>query len=172
MRAAGVLRRAALAATCCAAIGAGHADDRCTVGSPLNGAFPVEIDGKKYLAISRETAAAATECRRSLTDAEQRLAQERQLRENLENVVVPAMRKDIALKDEHIATLDAQVADLKSAKAKLEAMLGLGGFTYEAGVGVNNDGKGAALLGLGYRRWHLWGYAQDGSSGILFGKEF
>ena len=158
------------------------ADDRCTLSAPLNGAYPVDIDGKKYLAIPRATALEATQCRSTLADLEQKLTQEKNLRANLENVVVPALQTNIRLKEEHIATQNAQLQDLKSSKAKLEAMLGLGDrpvFTYEAGIGIvrtrdtlQDDNKAAALLGIGYRRWRLWGYAQDGATGVLMGREF
>ncbi|MDH4275263.1 MAG: hypothetical protein OEW08_09520 [Gammaproteobacteria bacterium] len=164
------------AASCLLWLGAARAE-QCTVERASGANFQVDIDGKKYLAITRETADKAKECNSNLASSEEKFRIANDLVTKAEKLQAE-LQTSIAQRDAHIKTLNDQIADLKLAKKKLEDLLSRNGPIFEGGIGLNNDVKGVALVGAGYRQWHVWGYAEQRDKivpsiwGLMLGREF
>ena len=73
------------------------------------------------------------------------------------------MEKDAALADEQINKLKA--CCLITPEQNLSFHVGLGATS-------SDNTEAAALVGVGYGRWRLYGFLQDSNSGLLLGYQF
>lgn len=148
------------------------AAQECRVESGNADAYMITLDGERYFAISRSAMEDALSCRTQLSATADKLRQCEALVAAAEDLSTEQQQSITQLK-QHVATLDAQNADLKEEVQRLKTMLGMSTLSFEAGIGANDDSKATGLLGVGYGPWRLWGYASDGgTTGVMFGRQF
>ncbi len=129
--------------------------------------YLVEIDGKSYLALSREKVqemkdwqADLKECRGKLEVKESDLEKCKKL--------VEQYKTTFKGQDEYIKELEATL-DLYKKLAKSYSKLKTPWVSAQIGVGVTGDSEPAVMVGLGFRKFRVYGFFQKENSGAMVG---
>jgi hypothetical protein len=76
-------------------------------------------------------------------------------------------------KNEYISGLELVVDGYKKLLKDYKKLLGEPMFTFEGGIGATgSEKKPALMMGLGIRRFRIWGFMQESNSGAFVGTTF
>jgi hypothetical protein len=134
-----------------------------------DGSYLVQIGDKQLLAISEEMERNVLKIRRDLLDAQREIFIKDSL---LATYELAKAQYDTTLKrqKEYIAELESILDDYKKLVKDLKRLKGEPWFTVSGGVGVTGDGTDpAVLMGLGIRRFRVWGFFQKDNAGVVVG---
>jgi hypothetical protein len=134
-----------------------------------DGTYFVRINGKDLLAIPDEMQKRILKQRVDLLSTQKEMALKDSL---LAKYDLAKAWYDTTLKNqkEYIAELEDVLDDYKRLVKDLKKLKGEPWFTLSGGVGATGDDTDPAILmGLGLRRFRVWGLLQENNSGVIVG---
>jgi hypothetical protein len=145
----------------------GLAAQDCTVVHEDNGTYIVTIDGKQLFAVPREKLEEAVAAKKELETAKAQIARmqaiidQYETRRNQAGVVI-AQKDEIIKELKAVAALyEKLVGEYKKIKEPR--------VTAELGVGVTGDTEPAVMVGLGFKKFRVFGFLQKENAGAMVG---
>lgn len=145
-------------------------DEACTVvRAHENGSFTVEIDGRRYRAITEDQMRELLILNQRLQEAESMIALKDSLLSRYDPIIA---QYEATLRAQNIyaAQLDSLYRGYKEVAAGYKRLSGEPLLAIEAGLGLTgSDTKPSLMAGIGVWRFRAWGFFQENNSGALIG---